>query len=126
MTFPASVALLSAGITCYVAILSWLFSRAPGWQDQRWFSLAALAGTAYAALNVPTSAPLLSDHAMVLCSRLQIAAAAAHSYAWIRYSGVLVGRPGSRTERLAAPFLAAVAAAGALTPAFLPGGVRVS
>ena len=57
MTFASSVALLSCGIAVYVAALSWQLSRAPGWQDQRYFSLAAVTGGLYAALNIPDERP---------------------------------------------------------------------
>lgn len=125
MTFAASITLVSAGIALYVAVLSRQLARAPGWAEQRSFSIAALSVSAYGLLNIPTTAPVLSDEAVVICSRLQIAAAALHSYAWLRYSSVVAGRPGSRTDRLLAPALAAIGAAGALTPWLIPGGVRV-
>ncbi len=124
MTFAASIALMSAGIACYVAVLSIQFSRAPGWRDQRYFSLAAFAAAAYAALNVPTSAPVLSDHGAVVCTRIQVGLAALHAFAWLRYSSVLVGRPGSRVDR-SILFILALAAAGALLPrAYLTGEIR--
>ncbi len=125
MTFAASIALLSAGIAGSVAALSRLFSRAPRWQDQRWFSLAALAGGTFAALNLPTNAPVFSDGAVVACSRIQFLIAAVHSIAWIRYSGVLVGDPRSRLDAVLTPSLAALGAVGAATPAFLTGAVRI-
>jgi signal transduction histidine kinase/ActR/RegA family two-component response regulator len=125
MTLPASIVLLSAGIALYVAVLSKQLSRAPGWSDQRLFSLAALSVAGYALLNIPTTAPVLSDDAVVICSRVQIGFAALHTVAWLRYSSVAVGRPGSRTDRGLTPLLVAVGLAGALTPWFVPGGVRV-
>ncbi len=125
MTFAAVIALMSAGIACYVAMLSRQFSRAPGWHDQRHLSLAALAVAGYAALNVPTTTAVFSDGTIVLCSRLQIVMIALHSYAWLRYSSIVAGRPRSRLDRLVVPILAAVAAVGALTDLFLPGAVRV-
>jgi signal transduction histidine kinase/ActR/RegA family two-component response regulator len=124
MTLAASITLLSAGIACYVAVLSKQLARAPGWSDQRFFSVAALSVAGYAMLNIPTTAPVLSDEAVVICSRVQIAFAALHTIAWLRYSSVVVGEPGSRTDRTLLPALAAVGLAGALTPWFVPGGVR--
>ncbi len=124
MTFAAAIALMSAGIACYVAILSAHFARAPGWQDQRYFSLAALSVAGFAALNLPTTAPVFSDDAVILCSRIQFALACLHSIAWLRYSSVVVGRPRSRLDRTSVPLLAGVALAGALTNAFLTGNVR--
>lgn len=124
MTFAAAIALMSAGIACYVAVLSAQFSRAPGWQDQRYFSVAALAAAAYAALNVPTSASIFSDDTAIVCTRIQLGLAALHAYAWLRYSGVLVGHAGSRAERWI-PWIVALVAAGAILPhAYFTGGIR--
>jgi len=124
MTFAASIALMSAGIACYVAALSAQFSRAPGWRDQRWFALAAVAAAAFAALNIPTIAPILSDDAVVLCTRIQLGLVALHIFAWLRYSSVLVGLPGSRLDRILVWVLAVVAAGAALPRAYFTGGVR--
>jgi signal transduction histidine kinase/CheY-like chemotaxis protein len=124
MTYAASIALMSAGIACYVAVLSVQFSRAPGWRDQRYFALAAFAAAAYAALNVPTVAPILSDRAVIACTRVQLALVALHVFAWLRYSSVHVGRPGSRLDRYLVWILALVAAGAALPGAFFTGGIR--
>ena len=115
---------MSAGIACYVAALSIQFARAPGWRDQRYFSLAAFAAAAFAALNVPTVAPILSDQAVVLTTRIQLALVALHVFAWLRYSSVLVGRPGSRLDRWLVWVLAIIAAGAALPDAFFNGSVR--
>jgi signal transduction histidine kinase len=123
MTFAASIALLSAGIALYVAVLARQLSRAPGWQEQRHFALAAVTVSAFAILNIPTTAPVLSDAAVLVCSRIQFALAALHTAAWLRYSTVVVGRPGSRTDRRTMPVLAIFGAVGALTPAFVTGEV---
>ncbi len=80
---------MSSGIACYVAALSVQFSRAPGWRDQRYFSLAAFAAAAFAALNVPTVAPVLSDGAVVLTTRIQLALVALH----VVRLGALLERP---------------------------------
>jgi signal transduction histidine kinase/CheY-like chemotaxis protein len=125
MTLAAAIALMSAGIACYVAVLSRQFSRAPGWHDQRYFSLAALSVAGFAALNVPTTAPVLSDAGVVLCSRVQFALACLHSFAWLRYSGVVVGRPVSRVERAFTWALLLMALLAAFTPLLLTGAVRV-
>jgi signal transduction histidine kinase/CheY-like chemotaxis protein len=119
MTLAASIALLSAGIALYVAVLARQFSRAPGWKDQRYFALAAVAVAGFAVLNIPTTAAILSDHGVFLCSRIQFSLAALHSAAWLRYSTAVVGRPGSRTDRWLLPILAALAVVGTLTPAFV-------
>jgi signal transduction histidine kinase/CheY-like chemotaxis protein len=110
MTLAASIALMSAGLACYVAVLSRQFSRAPGWKDQRYFSLAALSVAGFAALNVPTSSPIFPDRVVIACSRIQFALACLHTLAWLRYSTVAVGRGGaSRLDRVLAPVFAVLA-----------------
>jgi signal transduction histidine kinase len=124
MTFAAAIALMSAGIACYVAVLSRQFSRAPGWQDQRYFSLIALVVAAYGPLNVPTTALLFSDRVVLITSRVQFGLAALHTIAWLRYSSVVVGRPGwCRLDRSLLPLLLVVGALGTFTGAILPGEV---
>jgi signal transduction histidine kinase/ActR/RegA family two-component response regulator len=124
MTLPAGITLLSTGIALFFAILSWMFSRAPGWQDQRSFSLVALGVSLYAALNIPTTAPVLGDGAVVICSRLQVAAAALHAAAWLRYTSVLLHDPRSAVDRVLTGGLGALALLGVFTTAMVPGGVR--
>src|SRR6266511_2372758 len=125
MTYAASIALMSAGIACYVAALSVQFARAPGWRDQRYFSLAAIAAAAFAALNVPTVAPVLSDRAVVFSTRIQFVLVALHVFAWLRYSSIVVGRAASRVDRYLVWILAAIAAGAALPDAYFTGGIRV-
>jgi signal transduction histidine kinase/CheY-like chemotaxis protein len=124
VTLAASIALMSAGIACYVAVLSRQFSRAHGWADQRYFSVAAIAVAAFALLNVPTSAPILSDPSVLTCSQIQYALAAVHTSAWLRYSSVVVGQPRSRLDRFLIPGVCCLGAIGALTKAFMPGEIH--
>jgi signal transduction histidine kinase/CheY-like chemotaxis protein len=125
MTFAASIALMSAGLACYVAVLSRQFSRAPGWRDQRYFSLAAVSVAGFAALNVPTSAPVFPDHVLIACSRIQFGLACLHTAAWLRYSSVVVGgHGGPRLDRLLTAVLAVLGVVGVATNAFLSGEVR--
>lgn len=125
MSLASSIALLSSAIAMYVALLSVQFSRAPGWRDQRYFALAAVAGACYAALNLPTNSALFSDEIVVISSRIQVAVAALHSYAWLRYTSVLAGAGRPRLDRVLVPILSVLAVVGMLTGAFLPGGVRI-
>jgi signal transduction histidine kinase len=116
MTLPAALTLLSAGIATVFAIQSILFSQATGWRDQRFFSLAALGVSLYAALNVPTTATVGTDEAVVVCSRLQILAAALHDWSWLRYTSQLAGTSGSRTDRALTAGLILVTLLGISTP----------
>ncbi len=125
MTLAASIELLFCGIALYAAFLSFQLSRAPGWEDLRYFSLAAIAVAVVAALYIPSTAAILSDEGGLLCSRLQYGLGALHGYAWIRYSGVVIGRGRSRVERAVVSALAVVGILGVVTPWFLTGDVRV-
>ena len=120
MTLAGSIAVMSVALAFYVAALSRRFSLAPGWKDQRWFSVAALSVATYSALNVPTTFGL-PDWSVVASSRAQVAIAALQSIAWIRYSAVYLRVRHVRLERGALTALLAVGAIGALTPAVHPG-----
>ncbi len=124
MTLPASIALLSAGVACLVAAMSAQFSRAPGWRDHRYFTFAALAVAAFNALNLPTTSQALPDEVVIICTRLQIAAAVLHDWAWLRYTSVLLGRPGSRTDRVLTAALVAVTVVGISTPLLVHGDIQ--
>jgi signal transduction histidine kinase/ActR/RegA family two-component response regulator len=125
MTLTASVALLTAGIALVLAAMSTQFARAPGWRDQRYFTIAALAVTAYTTLNLPTHARVLPDEAVIICSRLQIAAAALHDWAWLRYTSAMAGSPtSSRTNRLLTVALVLISLVGISTPLLVHGAVR--
>ena len=124
MTLPSSIALLSTGIACLVAAMSGQFSRAPGWRDHRYFTYAALAVAAFNALNLPSTSRGLPDEVVVICTRLQLAAAVLHAWAWLRYTSLLVGHPGSRTDRILTAVLAGVTVLGISTPLLVHGAVE--
>jgi signal transduction histidine kinase/CheY-like chemotaxis protein len=125
LNWAASIALLSAGISAAVAALSWLFSRAPGWRDQRHFALAALAGATWSALDLPTASPVFSEGWVLGCSRLQWLFAALHSVGWLWYSSARTGTSRPTLDRFLAWVAAVLGAVGALTGLFLDGTVRV-
>jgi len=126
MTIAACLALFSCGVAFYVALLSRQLARAPGWREQRHFAIAALAYALYAVLNLPTTAPVLSDRVVVVFSRIQFALLALHSWAWLSYSAAVAGDARRRVERVANPLLLVLGAIGLLTPWFLTGEVRVT
>ncbi len=124
MTFAATLALFAAALTMYVAALARRFSLAPGWRDQRWFSLAALTIAVCSALDVPSS--LQASPALVIwAARTQMLLAGLHQYAWLRYSDTHLGiRPGPVQRALERLPIAAGAAA--LIPSFAYGGATRS
>ncbi len=118
MTLPASLALLSAGISCFVAAMGAQFARAPGWRDQRYLLFAVLAIAGYTTVNLPTNLAV-PDEVVVICTRLQIAAAAFHAWAWLRHTSLVSGRASPRTDRTLGFALAFLAAVGITTPLFV-------
>jgi signal transduction histidine kinase/CheY-like chemotaxis protein len=111
MTFTTAIAITSAALAIYVAVLNHRFARAPGWSDQRWFSWVAFAIAAYSILNVPIT--LLTSDALVLAaSRAQLLAVPAHSAAWLMYSRGQAGTPVRRWEVVLAGVLLALGLVG--------------
>jgi signal transduction histidine kinase len=87
MNVAVVIALVSASLAIYVALLSLRFSAAPGWGDQRWFSAAAFTASAYSLLDVSSTVAAPAVWA-IWCSRFQMIVGGAHVYSWIRYSDV--------------------------------------
>jgi len=120
MTFAATLALFAAALTLYVAALARRFSLAPGWRDQRWFSLGALAIAACSALDVPSALEAWPS-LVVWAASTKMLLAGIHQYAWLRYSDTHLGvRPGPVLRALERLPIAAGAAA--LIPGFAYGG----
>jgi len=111
MNFTSAIAISSAALAIYVAVLNHRFARAPGWSDQRWFSGVAFAIAAYSILNVPIT--IASSDALVLAaSRAQLLAVPVHSAAWLMYSRGQAGMPARRWELGLAGLLVALGVVG--------------
>jgi signal transduction histidine kinase len=95
MNIAATIALASAVLAVYVAVLALRFSFAPGWADQRWFGLVAVTVAAYATLDIAATSSV-PDAVAIWCSRIQLFLGGIHIYAWIRYSDVRIGVRPSR------------------------------
>jgi signal transduction histidine kinase len=125
MTIAAAVAILSAVLAAYVAVLSWRFAAAPGWSDQRWFSAIALLVGTYCALSVPITVRSLEAWTVPF-ARLQLACVAGHLIAWFRYSTAHLGLPTRRWERGVVAGLVVFAFVAAATPWVHDGGTYLS
>jgi signal transduction histidine kinase/CheY-like chemotaxis protein len=123
MNLATAFAILSSVLACYVAQLSWRFSRAPGWSEQRYFSWVALCVAAYSGLNLATVSGWYGDAAVVACSRIQVSLAALHGVAWLRYSSAHLRLPRSRAERILVGALLAIAGLAVAVPIFHTGEV---
>jgi signal transduction histidine kinase len=108
MNFAAAIAIAAGAIAVYVGLVARRFALAPGWSDQRWFSLIAFGAAAYAFGNIATSLRL-SDATVVAFSHLQIAAVIVQTWAWLRYVDAYTGRHPGRAERLAVSLFLALA-----------------
>jgi hypothetical protein len=91
----ALVAALAAG--CAAAICQRL-SAAPGWRDQRLFSLVALSAAAYSALNISTNLGQPGPW-VATCARVQVLLAALHVVAWLHYARASLAQAPATWER---------------------------
>ena len=112
-----AAAAMESTLAAYVAALSWRFSLAPGWRDQRWFAVAAVTAACYSLLNIPVT--LSGSLALVVaCTRAQLCLGALHAACWVRYTHAFLREPVPRADRWLAR---GVAGLGVL--ALLPGVV---
>jgi len=80
-----AAAAMESTLAAYVAALSWRFSLAPGWRDQRWFAVAAITAACYSLLNIPVTLSE-SPALVVFCTRAQVSLGALHAACWVRYT----------------------------------------
>lgn len=92
MTVPVFFAVCGIAISATLAFQAWPLSRAPGWTDLRWFSLAALTAALATACTLGSSLPV-SPAVVVWTSRGQLFFLALHVAAWWRYVPDFLGRP---------------------------------
>jgi len=98
VNLAAALSVAAASIAVFAGAMSRRFSTAPGWRDQRRFSLVAFTAAAYAFLNLATVLRL-PPAIVVPTSRLQVASSLLHSWAWLRYSQAFTGIVRSRPTR---------------------------
>jgi signal transduction histidine kinase/ActR/RegA family two-component response regulator len=125
MTFAAALAIFSSALSAYVAALNHRFAQAPGWRDQRWFSVVALAIACYSALNLPVTLSD-SDATVLAASRAQLFLIGVHAAAWILYSRAQLASPPRCCERLLAGGLVALGAVSLVPGAAYTSPVRRS
>ncbi|HEY7724294.1 MAG TPA: hypothetical protein VH880_03115, partial [Anaeromyxobacteraceae bacterium] len=114
MTLSAAFAIASAALGLAIAGFVLRIARAPGWEDQRPLSFAALTAGAATLANAAATIPIATASA-VLLSRCQMLFIGLHVAAWHHYANRVAGRPPVPLER-AAPLIAGAAAASALVP----------
>jgi signal transduction histidine kinase len=124
MNLSAAIAIAAGAVAAYVGLMARRFARAPGWGEQRWFSLIAFCASAYAAGNVATSLGW-SDETVVRLSSLQLASALAQAWVWFQYVDAYVGRHPGRGERRVVGLLLLLAA-GSLLPGLAYDGTVTS
>jgi len=98
LNLAAAISIAAAAIAVLAGAMSRKLSLAPGWRDQHGFSLVAFTAAGYAFCNLATSVRL-PDPTVLLASRVQIAVAMLHGWAWLRYAQVFSGLPSSRAVR---------------------------
>ncbi|HSN91352.1 MAG TPA: hypothetical protein VLS93_08995 [Anaeromyxobacteraceae bacterium] len=92
MNAPVFFAIFGTAVGATLAAQSWPLSRAPGWNDLRWFSLAAFTAALATACTLGTTLPVPPE-VVPWTGRLQLFFLALHVAAWWEYGAVFVGRP---------------------------------
>ncbi len=92
MNVPVFFAVCGIAISATLAFQAWPLSRAPGWTDLRWFSLAALTAALATVCTLGSSLPV-SPALVGWASRGQLFFLALHVAAWWRYVPDFLGRP---------------------------------
>ena len=85
MNIAAAITIASSLLCLYAFVLCSRLSRAPGWQDQGWFALIALSGSAFVALDIINSIAA-SDGAVLSFGRFQVFVGGINSAAWLIYT----------------------------------------
>ena len=112
MSYPFVLAICGATLGGFLALLSVMAARAPGWQNLRWF--AVIAGTAGCfCACVAATLSTQDDGTVVILTRGCTFLAAINAFAWLRYSAA---HPLGASERALEAVMLTV---GAL--AFVPG-----
>lgn len=100
MNVAAIAAVSSAVLALFVALLTRRISVAPGSRDQRGFWVVALSTAAYAICDT-TAMVYEPAWVIVALSRVQLVAAMAQLWGWIRYSHAFTDLPSSELEGIA-------------------------
>lgn len=100
LTLPFVFAVMGSVLGLGVALLALLFSRVPGWEDQRRFAAIALTASLVTASNV-TATLEAPGWLMVLLTRLQFATISVHIIAWLWYAAGFERRRPEWLERAA-------------------------
>lgn len=89
----------TAAIGITVAAQSWPLSRAPGWSDLRWFSLAALTASAATIGALGSSAPIPLG-LVPWAGRLQLFFLGLHVAVWVVYVAAYLEQPLAARDRI--------------------------
>jgi len=92
MNVPVFLAIFNVALGATLAAQSWPLSRAPGWSDLRWFSLAVLTAAIATACTLGSTLPI-PPWAVPWAGRLQLFFLALHVAAWWEYGATFVHRP---------------------------------
>ena len=98
MNLNATLALIAALAAGCAAAVCQRLSAAPGWRDQRLFSLVALSAAAYSVLNISTNLGRPGPW-VATCARVQLLLAALHVVAWLHYARASLARAPATWER---------------------------
>jgi two-component system NtrC family sensor kinase len=118
MNLATSVSIVAAAVEAVMAVLAFVFAKAPGWRHLRVFALVAASAAGYSAVNVAFSIDGVPDAAVLWALRLNYLAACVHCGAWLVYNRIQYQEAIRKTDRAAVIALGTLALLG-LMPGLL-------
>ena len=118
MNLATAVSVVAAAVEAVMAVLAFVFAKAPGWRHLRVFALVAASAAAYSAINIAFSVDGVSDPTVLWALRFNYLAACIHCAAWLVYNRVQYHEPIRSVDRSAVTALGALALLG-LVPGVL-------
>jgi two-component system NtrC family sensor kinase len=118
MNLATSVSIVAAAVEAVMAVLAFVFAKAPGWRHLRVFALVAASAAGYSAVNVAFSIDGVPDAAVLWALRLNYLAACVHCAAWLVYNRIQYQEAIRKTDRAAVIALGTLALLG-LVPGLL-------
>lgn len=101
MNLATTLSVVAAAVEGVMALLAFVFARAPGWRHLRVFAIVALSAAGYSANNIAFSVDGVSESAIQWALRLNYLAACIHCSAWVVYCRVQYSEPLERRDRAA-------------------------
>src|SRR5688572_18187040 len=107
MNLATSLSVVAAAVEGVMALLAFVFAKAPGWRHLRVFAVVAVSAAGYSANNIAFAVDGVSETTVLWALRLNYLAACIHCAAWVVYCRVQYAEPLRAHDRAAVGALGA-------------------